>query len=97
MNTWKASKTSRTLFRKNEASVGFVFFPSRCWIQSNGLLGSSLAIFFEFVSSSIPGMVDQATKGERRVKEEELRMKKVAVNISKDVKKLWTKIEKLVL
>ncbi|KAL4560597.1 hypothetical protein LXL04_032750 [Taraxacum kok-saghyz] len=43
------------------------------------------------------GMVDQATKGERRVKEEELRMKKVALNISKDVKKFWTKIEKLVL
>lgn len=43
------------------------------------------------------GMVDQATRGERRVKEEELRMKKVALNISKDVKKFWTKIEKLVL
>ncbi|KAI3826232.1 hypothetical protein L1987_00277 [Smallanthus sonchifolius] len=43
------------------------------------------------------GMVDQATRGERKVKEEELRMKKVALNISKDVKKFWTKIEKLVL
>ncbi|XP_071685564.1 protein PHOTOPERIOD-INDEPENDENT EARLY FLOWERING 1 [Rutidosis leptorrhynchoides] len=42
------------------------------------------------------GMVDQATRGERKVKEEELRMKKVALNISKDVKKFWTKIEKLV-
>lgn len=27
--------------------------------------------------------------------EEELRMRKVALNISKDVKKFWTKIEKL--
>ncbi|KAK9058759.1 hypothetical protein SSX86_023601 [Deinandra increscens subsp. villosa] len=43
------------------------------------------------------GMVDQATRGERKLKEEELRMKKVALNISKDVKKFWTKIEKLVL
>ncbi|KAG8071924.1 hypothetical protein GUJ93_ZPchr0006g41460 [Zizania palustris] len=30
------------------------------------------------------------------MKEEELRLKKVALNISKDVKKFWTKIEKLV-
>ncbi|XP_057547488.1 protein PHOTOPERIOD-INDEPENDENT EARLY FLOWERING 1 isoform X1 [Amaranthus tricolor] len=43
------------------------------------------------------GMVDQATRGERRIKEEEQRMRKVALNISKDVKKFWTKIEKLVL
>ncbi|GAA0144325.1 hypothetical protein LIER_04807 [Lithospermum erythrorhizon] len=43
------------------------------------------------------GMVDQATKGERRVKEEEQRLRKVALNISKDVKKFWMKIEKLVL
>ncbi|KAJ0503173.1 putative DNA helicase chromatin remodeling SNF2 family [Helianthus annuus] len=42
------------------------------------------------------GMVDQATREERKAKEEELRMKKVALNISKDVKKFWTKIEKLV-
>ncbi|MFS7990000.1 putative DNA helicase chromatin remodeler HSA family [Helianthus anomalus] len=41
------------------------------------------------------GMVDQATREERKAKEEELRMKKVALNISKDVKKFWTKIEKL--
>lgn len=43
------------------------------------------------------GMVDQATRGEKRMKEEEQRMRKVALNISKDVKKFWTKIEKLVL
>ncbi|KAL2464783.1 Protein PHOTOPERIOD-INDEPENDENT EARLY FLOWERING 1 [Forsythia ovata] len=43
------------------------------------------------------GMLDQATRGEKRVKEEEQRLRKVAVNISKDVKKFWTKIEKLVL
>ncbi|XP_074279283.1 protein PHOTOPERIOD-INDEPENDENT EARLY FLOWERING 1 [Silene latifolia] len=43
------------------------------------------------------GMLDQATRGERRIKEEEQRMRKVALNISKDVKKFWTKIEKLVL
>ncbi|CAI9765682.1 unnamed protein product [Fraxinus pennsylvanica] len=43
------------------------------------------------------GMVDQATRGEKRVKDEEQRLRKVAVNISKDVKKFWTKIEKLVL
>lgn len=43
------------------------------------------------------GMLDQATRGERRVKEEEHRLRKVAVNISKDVKKFWIKIEKLVL
>ncbi|KAL5213101.1 hypothetical protein ABZP36_023948 [Zizania latifolia] len=42
------------------------------------------------------GVVDQATKDERKQKEEELRLKKVALNISKDVKKFWTKIEKLV-
>jgi hypothetical protein len=40
-------------------------------------------------------IVDQATKGERKQKEEEHRMRKVAVNISKDVKKFWIKIEKL--
>ncbi|XP_071911485.1 protein PHOTOPERIOD-INDEPENDENT EARLY FLOWERING 1-like isoform X3 [Coffea arabica] len=43
------------------------------------------------------GMLEQATRGEKRVKEEEHRLKKVALNISKDVKKFWLKIEKLVL
>ncbi|KAJ4705577.1 protein PHOTOPERIOD-INDEPENDENT EARLY FLOWERING 1-like [Melia azedarach] len=43
------------------------------------------------------GMVDPATRGEKKLKEEEQRLRKVAVNISKDVKKFWTKIEKLVL
>ncbi|KAK6941913.1 SNF2, N-terminal [Dillenia turbinata] len=41
------------------------------------------------------GMLDQATRGEKRLKEEEHRMRKVALNISKDVKKFWLKIEKL--
>ncbi|KAA8518825.1 hypothetical protein F0562_016401 [Nyssa sinensis] len=43
------------------------------------------------------GMLDQATRGEKRVKEEEQRLRKVALCISKDVKKFWMKIEKLVL
>uniref|UniRef100_A0A7N1A0R7 DNA helicase n=1 Tax=Kalanchoe fedtschenkoi TaxID=63787 RepID=A0A7N1A0R7_KALFE len=43
------------------------------------------------------GMLDQATKGEKKMKEEEHRLRKVALNISKDVKKFWLKIEKLVL
>ncbi|MCL7035706.1 hypothetical protein MKW94_020781, partial [Papaver nudicaule] len=43
------------------------------------------------------GMLDQATRGEKKVKEEEQKLRKVALNISKDVKKFWTKIEKLVL
>lgn len=43
------------------------------------------------------GMLDQATRGEKRVKEEEQRLRKVALTISKDVKKFWIKIEKLVL
>ncbi|KAM6547945.1 hypothetical protein CsatB_019621 [Cannabis sativa] len=43
------------------------------------------------------GMLDQATRGEKKLKEEEQRLKKVALNISKDVKKFWLKIEKLVL
>ncbi|KAF3442635.1 hypothetical protein FNV43_RR16551 [Rhamnella rubrinervis] len=43
------------------------------------------------------GMLDQATRGEKKMKEEEQRLKKVALNISKDVKKFWLKIEKLVL
>ncbi|AQK54391.1 Protein PHOTOPERIOD-INDEPENDENT EARLY FLOWERING 1 [Zea mays] len=42
-------------------------------------------------------IVDQATKGERKQKEKEHRMRKVALNISKDVKKFWIKIEKLVV
>ncbi|XP_010242799.1 PREDICTED: protein PHOTOPERIOD-INDEPENDENT EARLY FLOWERING 1 isoform X2 [Nelumbo nucifera] len=42
-------------------------------------------------------MLDQATRGEKKVKEEEQRLRKVALNISKDVKKFWMKIEKLVL
>ncbi|XP_062222377.1 protein PHOTOPERIOD-INDEPENDENT EARLY FLOWERING 1-like isoform X2 [Phragmites australis] len=42
-------------------------------------------------------IVNQATKGERKQKEEEHRMRKVALNISKDVKKFWIKIEKLVV
>ncbi|CAN1324842.1 Protein PHOTOPERIOD-INDEPENDENT EARLY FLOWERING 1 [Linum perenne] len=41
------------------------------------------------------GMLDQATRGEKKLKEEEQRMRKVALNISKDVKKFWIKIEKL--
>ncbi|XP_042513855.1 protein PHOTOPERIOD-INDEPENDENT EARLY FLOWERING 1 isoform X3 [Macadamia integrifolia] len=41
--------------------------------------------------------LDQATRGEKKVKEEEQRLRKVALNISKDVKKFWMKIEKLVL
>lgn len=43
------------------------------------------------------GMLDQATKGEKKMREEEQRLRKVALNISKDVKKFWMKIEKLVL
>lgn len=43
------------------------------------------------------GMVDQATREERKLKEEEQRLRKLALNISKDVKKFWMKIEKLVL
>ncbi|XP_022718312.1 protein PHOTOPERIOD-INDEPENDENT EARLY FLOWERING 1 isoform X2 [Durio zibethinus] len=43
------------------------------------------------------GMLDQATRGEKKLKEEEQRVRKVALNISKDVKKFWMKIEKLVL
>ncbi|KQK08524.1 protein PHOTOPERIOD-INDEPENDENT EARLY FLOWERING 1 isoform X1 [Brachypodium distachyon] len=43
------------------------------------------------------GIVDQATKDEKKQKEGEHRLRKVALNISKDVKKFWTKIEKLVL
>ncbi|KAL1533985.1 Pharynx and intestine in excess protein 1 [Salvia divinorum] len=43
------------------------------------------------------GMLDQATRGEKKVKEEEQKLRKVALNISKDVKKFWIKIEKLVL
>ncbi|KAF5731979.1 hypothetical protein HS088_TW18G00666 [Tripterygium wilfordii] len=42
------------------------------------------------------GMLDQATRGEKKLKEEELRLRKIALNISKDVKKFWMKIEKLV-
>ncbi|CAL9186309.1 protein PHOTOPERIOD-INDEPENDENT EARLY FLOWERING 1-like isoform X1 [Musa acuminata AAA Group] len=42
-------------------------------------------------------VLDYATRGEKKVKEEEQRLKKVALNISKDVKKFWIKIEKLVL
>ncbi|XP_024015773.1 protein PHOTOPERIOD-INDEPENDENT EARLY FLOWERING 1 isoform X2 [Eutrema salsugineum] len=43
------------------------------------------------------GMLDQASREERKLKEEELRLRKVALNISKDVKKFWMKVEKLVL
>ncbi|EPS62733.1 chromatin remodeling complex subunit, partial [Genlisea aurea] len=43
------------------------------------------------------GMLDQATRGEKRVKEEEQKLRKIALNISKEVKKFWTKIEKLVV
>lgn len=43
------------------------------------------------------GMLDHATRGEKKLKEEEQRLRKVALNISKDVKKFWMKIEKLVL
>eukprot|EP01018_Ginkgo_biloba_P038738 Gb_04357 [translate_table: standard] len=41
--------------------------------------------------------LDQASRGEKRLKEEEQRLRRVAINISKDVKKFWMKIEKLVL
>ncbi|KAL5711838.1 Pharynx and intestine in excess protein 1 [Ranunculus cassubicifolius] len=41
--------------------------------------------------------LDPTTRGEKKVKEEEQRLRKVALNISKDVKKFWVKIEKLVL
>ncbi|KAL3533921.1 hypothetical protein ACH5RR_007442 [Cinchona calisaya] len=43
------------------------------------------------------GVLEQATRGEKRVKEEEHRLRKIALCISKDVKKFWLKIEKLVL
>ncbi|CAH8359897.1 unnamed protein product [Eruca vesicaria subsp. sativa] len=43
------------------------------------------------------GMLDQASREERKLKEEEQRLRKVALNISKDVKKFWIKVEKLVL
>ncbi|KAI7733700.1 hypothetical protein M8C21_018678, partial [Ambrosia artemisiifolia] len=54
-----------------------------------------LALAKKIAIRASKGTMDQATRGERKVKEEELRMKKVALNISKDVKKFWTKIEKL--
>ncbi|KAF3788946.1 PHOTOPERIOD-INDEPENDENT EARLY FLOWERING 1 protein [Nymphaea thermarum] len=41
------------------------------------------------------GFLDQAIRGEKKVKEEEHRLRKVAANISKEVKKFWVKIEKL--
>ncbi|XP_020576990.1 protein PHOTOPERIOD-INDEPENDENT EARLY FLOWERING 1 isoform X2 [Phalaenopsis equestris] len=41
--------------------------------------------------------LDQVSKNERKLKEEEQRMRKIALNISKEVKKFWMKIEKLVL
>ncbi|KAJ3680699.1 hypothetical protein LUZ60_016977 [Juncus effusus] len=40
---------------------------------------------------------DFETRGEKKLKGEEQRLRKVALNISKDVKKFWTKIEKLVV
>ncbi|XP_023642512.1 protein PHOTOPERIOD-INDEPENDENT EARLY FLOWERING 1 isoform X2 [Capsella rubella] len=43
------------------------------------------------------GMLDQASREERKLKEEEQRLKKLALNISKDMKKFWMKVEKLVL
>ncbi|WCJ28793.1 SNF2 domain-containing protein / helicase domain-containing protein [Euphorbia peplus] len=43
------------------------------------------------------GMLDPATREEKKLKEEEHRLRKVALNITKDVKKFWVKIEKLVL
>lgn len=49
------------------------------------------------LKASKEGMLDPATRGEKKMKEEEQRLRKVALNISKDVKKFWTKIEKLVL
>ncbi|XP_011622082.2 protein PHOTOPERIOD-INDEPENDENT EARLY FLOWERING 1 isoform X1 [Amborella trichopoda] len=42
-------------------------------------------------------LLEHATLGERKVKEEELRLRKISLGISKDVKKFWMKIEKLVL
>ncbi|XP_077211102.1 SNF2 domain-containing protein / helicase domain-containing protein isoform X2 [Tasmannia lanceolata] len=42
-------------------------------------------------------LLDHANRGEKKVKEEEQRLRKIALNISKDVKKFWIKIEKLVL
>eukprot|EP01018_Ginkgo_biloba_P024832 Gb_30813 [translate_table: standard] len=41
--------------------------------------------------------LDQASRGEKRLKEEEHRIRRLASNISKDVRKFWMKIEKLVL
>lgn len=41
--------------------------------------------------------LDPTTRGEKKVKEEEQRLRKVALSITKDVKKFWVKIEKLVL
>ncbi|XP_019092213.1 PREDICTED: protein PHOTOPERIOD-INDEPENDENT EARLY FLOWERING 1-like [Camelina sativa] len=43
------------------------------------------------------GMLDQESREERKLKEEEQRLRKVALNISKDMKKFWMKVEKLVL
>lgn len=41
--------------------------------------------------------LDQASRGEKRLKEEEQRTRRLASNIAKDVRKFWMKIEKLVL
>ncbi|ANM64835.1 SNF2 domain-containing protein / helicase domain-containing protein [Arabidopsis thaliana] len=38
------------------------------------------------------GMLDQASREERKLKEEEQRLRKVALNISKDMKKFWMKV-----
>ncbi|KAL1204817.1 Protein PHOTOPERIOD-INDEPENDENT EARLY FLOWERING 1 [Cardamine amara subsp. amara] len=43
------------------------------------------------------GMIDPTSREEKKQKEEEQRLRKVALNISKDMKKFWMKVEKLVL
>ncbi|KAL6911860.1 hypothetical protein ACP4OV_000665 [Aristida adscensionis] len=56
-----------------------------------------LSIAKRIAQRATKSIVDQATKGERKQKEAEHRMRKIALNISKDVKKFWIKIEKLVV
>eukprot|EP00854_Cymbomonas_tetramitiformis_P010703 gene10703-12660_t len=50
-----------------------------------------------FTQAVIKGRLDVVSRTERREKDEELRIRRVASGISREVKKFWSKIEKLVV
>ncbi|KAH9331633.1 hypothetical protein KI387_003741, partial [Taxus chinensis] len=79
--------------------IGIIVLEEMAWLakdfesERKWKLGQAKRVAIRVSKSGL----DQASRGEKRIKEEEQRTRRLASNIAKDVRKFWLKIEKLVL